>query len=366
MSACLSTCRCLCARIYESWRWRESRGEQRAEAFRANWSEWAPAGEAEKKLAEKHGQCSESGFVRSRYAICAAHGGVAQERSLWDEPMAVRIDPFRGQPESPPTFTVVPRRAKKDGWDQTWSSKDHSVTIEFGSVDSPAAWAAKRHGCSILNSSAAERGVLTSADAICHLLPKCEMHEMQLCGQVRNESLGGHAIWDWSSRVIERVRTSPLLAPKGVVKLLICLQAQATACSRSIRREWLYEESGGGVGLKGYGVQIPMRTLLQQVNSIPGGLALLQEIRAKLPKKEAARFDEDAAKEVWWLPEPSSSLLSTMAVMSEDLAALVAGALIRSPSVKVPPMTSQLQAWPWVAIASSCQDPLKFELKLFS
>ena len=89
--------------------------------------------------------------------------------------------------EAPRQFTVVPRQKARE-WDFS-SSERRNVVVQCEAVDSPAAWAAHIHGCSILNvSTTAEGAVLSSADALCQLLPACHA---QLCEQVREESLGG-------------------------------------------------------------------------------------------------------------------------------------------------------------------------------
>ena len=116
---------------------------------------------------------------------------------------------------------------------------------------------------------------------------------------------------------------------------------QATpSCRRSIRQPWHYKHSQ--VGMEGYGLAFPMRTLLQA--STGTGLRLLKEIRGNLSKEEAKSFDGDAVREVWRLPEPSENLLATLAALDKMMPTRLAEALLKSPVSTMPPVTRQVQA----------------------
>ena len=276
----------------------------------------------------------ESGLIRSRYRICGAYHGYNDSSALGDEPLAVQIAPLQGRMEAPRQFTVVPRQKARE-WDFS-ASERRNVVIQYEAVDSPVAWAAQIHGCSILNvSTKAEGAVLSSADALCQLLPACHA---QLCEQVREESLGGKESYDFATE--RHIHRPPLLSPAGTVRLFSCMGQATPSCRRSIRQPWHYKHSQ--VGMEGYGLAFPMRTLLQA--STGTGLSLLKEIRGNLSKEEAKSFDGDAVREVWRLPEPSENLLATLAALDETMPTRLAEALLKSPVGTMPPVTRQVQA----------------------
>ena len=152
---------------------------------------------------------------------------------------------FNSQPAALPTFTIVPRKGALkavEGWE--WASHQHSVIINFDAVDSPAAWAAHKHGCSLLNETAAERGIFASADATCQLRSECPSEE--LCTKVRTQTMGGRSATDTSYHDFNEGREpnqTMLLSPEGAVKLLLCLRTRAPDCSEDFerKRKWLYE-----------------------------------------------------------------------------------------------------------------------------
>ncbi|CAE6927047.1 Herc2 [Symbiodinium sp. KB8] len=320
-------------------------------AFRANWSDWIPASDLDRKFLREHDRCLESGLVRSRYAVCGADDGIASGIALSDQPFIVPVPLFNSQPAALPTFTIVPRKGALkavEGWE--WPSQEHSVIINFDAVDSPAAWAARKHGCSLLNETAAERGILASADATCQLLSECPSEE--LCIKVRAQSLGGRSAADTSLHDFNEGRKpnqTMLLSPEGAVKLLLCLRTRAPDCSEGFERKWLYDPGSRSINLADYALKVPMETLLEHADRLRSfaGLSLLKEIRKNLTQEEARRFDEDAAGAVWQLPEPSSELLSTLATLVQEerqMPKLLAQSLMRSPSPKLPPKSSQLKA----------------------
>ena len=305
----------------------------RAEVFRANWSEWTPASKSDLKLFQQHGRCQESGLIRSRYKACGAQGSITHGRPLKDQPVVVSLDPFIGRPESPPTFAVVPRKRGEEGWQ--WPS-EHGLILNFPGVDSPAMWAARRHGCRLLNSTVAQRSILYSADALCELLPHCGNG---LCRTAHIESLGFGTVFDPQTNKWKH--QAALLSPESIVKLLTCIQVKVQSCA--IIGPWHHVQ--GSLRLGNFGWQIPISTLLQQVDKLgKGGLALLQEIRKNLDVDDALDFDEHAAQEVWDLHNASSELLATVAASNETLPKLLLQALMQSPSGKVPPVTAKVQA----------------------
>ncbi|CAE7694050.1 LINGO4 [Symbiodinium sp. CCMP2592] len=304
-------------------------------AFRANWSEWSPATKADLQLLQRHGRCLESGLIRWRYSICGAYHGSNDSSGLGDEPLAVQINPIQGQMEAAAQFTVVVRQKARE-WGFS-SSQWHTVVMQYEAVDSPAAWAAQLHGCSLLNvSTIAEGAVLASADGLCELLPTCHA---QLCEQVREQSLGGRETYDFGRG--QDVHPPALLSPAGTVKLLACMEEAAPSCSESLRTQWHYKQSH--VGMDGYSLAFSIQTLLEQASSSTA-LSLLKEIRRNLRQEEAERFDVDAVREVWRLPEPSGDLLSTLAVLDEKMPQRLAEALVKSPLGTMPPVTPQVQA----------------------
>ncbi|CAE6963622.1 Lingo4 [Symbiodinium sp. CCMP2592] len=304
-------------------------------AFRANWSEWSPATKADLQVLQRHGRCLESGLIRWRYSICGAYHGSNDSSALGDEPLAVQINPILGQMEAAPQFTVVVRQKARE-WGFS-SSHRHTVVMQYEAVDSPAAWAAQLHGCSLLNvSTIAEGAVLASADGLCELLASCHA---QLCEQVREQSLGGKKTYDLGRG--QNVHPPALLLPAGTVKLFSCMGQAAPSCSETIRTQWHYKQSQ--VSMKGYSLAFSIKTLLGQASN-GTSLSLLMEIRRNLTKQNAERFDEDAAREVWRLPEPSGDLLATLAVLDEEMPVLLAEALMKSPLGTMPPVTPQVQA----------------------
>ncbi|CAE7225085.1 vasn [Symbiodinium sp. CCMP2592] len=304
-------------------------------AFRANWSEWSPATKADLQLLQRHGRCLESGLIRWRYSICGAYHGSNDSSALGDEPLAVQINPILGQMEAAPQFTVVVRQNARE-WGFS-SSHRHTVVMQYEAVDSPAAWAAQLHGCSLLNvSTIAEGAVLASADGLCELLPTCHA---QLCEQVREQSLGGKKAYDIGRG--QHVHLPALLLPAGTVKLFSCMGQAAPSCSETIRTQWHYKQSH--VGMEGYSLAFSTRTLLEQASN-GTSLRLLKEIRSNLTQEDAERFDEDAVREVWRLPEPSGDLLSTLAVLDENMSQRLAEALVKSPLGTMPPEAPQVQA----------------------
>ena len=202
-------------------------------------------------------------------------------------------------------------------------------------------WAARRHGCRLLNSTSAERGVLFSADALCELLPHCGEG---LCKKALAKSLGREKVYDQQAQNAKH--SSPLLPAERTVKLLTCLRVKAPSCTISENQgQELWHYFQGSVSVRGFGWQIPIHTLLQQADKLGnGGLALLQEIRKNLDVDDALDFDEHAAQEVWKFSSPSSDLLATLAVFDDRLPELLLLALMQSLSGKVPPVTAKLQA----------------------
>ncbi|CAE6963677.1 pan-1 [Symbiodinium sp. CCMP2592] len=304
-------------------------------AFRANWSEWSPATKADLQLLQGHGRCLESGLVRWRYSICGAYHGSNDSSALGDEPLSVQITPIQGQMEAASQFTVVVRQKARE-WGFS-SSQWHTVVMQYEAIDSPAAWAAQLHGCSLLNvSTIAEGAVLASSDALCELLPTCHA---QLCVQVREQSLGGRETWDYATG--RHFHPPPLLSPAGSVKLLVCMEEAAASCSETIRTQWHYKQSQ--VSMDGYSLAFSVKTLLEQASN-GTALSLLEAIRRNLTQEEAERFDKDAVREVWRLPEPSGDLLATLAVLDERMPQRLAEALVKSPLGTMQPVTPQVQA----------------------
>ncbi|CAE7359257.1 LRRC15 [Symbiodinium sp. CCMP2592] len=308
-------------------------------ALRANWSEWSAASKEDKNRLKKHSRCQTSDIVNSRYMVCGAPGGVTHGRPLNDEPVVVSLDSWLGRPRTQPTFSIVRRDGQDTGL--TRSFEEHAVTLEFEGVDSPAAWAAHHHGhgCTLLNSTDAERGILASADAICRLLSSCAD---RLCEKVRDDTLGGAQVYNAGARSWQH--PSPSVSAEQTVNLLTCLKEQAPSCSRSItQRQWNY--ANNAVQLKDSGIRVPIGPVIRLADkSGQGGLALIREIRQNLTLENATVFDQHAAREVWALLEPSSDLLATVAALSQTGPELVAQALMRSPSGKMPKVTTKLQA----------------------
>ena len=306
----------------------------RTQAFRANWSEWTAASGADLKLFKKHGRCQESGLIRSRYKACGARGSITHGRPLEDQPLLISLDPFMGRPESPPTFAVVPRKRLGRA---SAGSAEHSLRFDFPGVDSPTAWAARRHGCRLLNSTFAEPAVFYSADALCELLSHCAD---RLCSKARDKSLGGADFWDPAAQ--KRKHYSPLLPAEGIVKLLTGLPVQAPSCNFS-QKLWHY--ATGSMERDGFGFQIPIRTLLQQADQLgEDGLSFLRELRKHMHLDGALDFDKQVAQDVWELSKPSSGLLAMLAAFNETLPQLLLQAMMQSPSADVPPVTPKLQA----------------------
>ena len=169
-------------------------------------------------------------------------------------------------------------------------------------VDSPAAWAAEHHNCTLLNRTVSvEKSLLESADATCQLLRSCSKEALaKLCKLITENGLGGRERWFQAKRKDERVPA--LLAPQGVLKVLSCVKDVGhDACT--MPRAWHYD-STGILHLQKHGAKVPVRFFVAQLEAMEEtkGLAWLQamnvtsESQCTESKDGPGLFDQELAK----------------------------------------------------------------------
>lgn len=128
-------------------------------------------------------RCYSSAILRQRYRACNREG------TGWpSKPFSVNISTYFTNFHA--TFGVAINDSKEE---PLWSSRAHKLRLQFGEVDSPAAWAAQDYGCGLLNSSdrslreEAEFAIEKSADALCSLVEQgcAEQNAHSMCVRFR-------------------------------------------------------------------------------------------------------------------------------------------------------------------------------------
>ena len=170
-------------------------------------------------------------------------------------------------------------------------------------VDSPAAWAAEYHNCTLLQRNVSvEKSLLESADATCQLLRSCSEETLaKLCKLITRNGLGGREVhfkakWE---------RVPALLPPQGVLKVLACVKdAGHDACT--MPRAW-HQDSKGILHLQWHSAKVPVKFVVAQLEAMDEtkGSAWLQamnvtsESQCTESKDVPGLFDQDLAKAAW-------------------------------------------------------------------
>jgi len=172
-------------------------------------------------------------------------------------------------------------------------------------VDSPAAWAAEYHNCTLLNRTVSvEKSLFESADATCQLLRSCSEKTLaKLCKLITENGLGGRERYFPAKNKWEHVPA--LLPPQGVLKVLACLKDVGhDACT--MPRAWDHD-STGILHLQKHGAKVPVKFVVAQLEEMDEtkGLAWLRAMivtrdsHGAQSKDDPALFDQELAKAAW-------------------------------------------------------------------
>ena len=155
-----------------------------AEAFKVSWtSSWREANDIELKFMQQHGKCTHSGFARHVYAFCEKD--TMHDTAIKDLPITVPLFPLTGRSEKTLRFKVTPRTDNGNHWPVP---QLHRVKLVFKEVDSPAAWAAQKHGCDLVENLTVHNN--TNPVWTASLAP-----EMQFASWRRSAPWSKHAKW---------------------------------------------------------------------------------------------------------------------------------------------------------------------------
>ena len=169
-------------------------------------------------------------------------------------------------------------------------------------VDSPAAWAAEYHNCTLLNRTVSvEKHLFESADATCQLLRSCSKETLaSLCELITENGLGGRQRYFQAKHEYEHVPA--LLPPQGVLKVLACLKDVGhDACT--MPRAWDHD-STGILHLHRHSAKVPVKFVVAQLEAMDEtkGSAWLQAMnvtsdsQGAQSKDDPALFDQELAK----------------------------------------------------------------------
>ena len=181
---------------------------------------------------------------------------------------------------------------------------EHMVRMNF-QVDSPAAWAAEHHNCTLLNRNVSvEKHLFESADATCQLLRSCSEETLaKLCKLITQNGLGGRKRYFTAKGKWEHVPA--LLPPQGVLKALACVKdVGQDACT--MPRAWRHD-STGTLHLQGHSAKVPVKFVVAQLEEMDEtkGSAWLQamevssESQCTESKDVPGLFDQELAKAAW-------------------------------------------------------------------
>ena len=177
---------------------------------------------------------------------------------------------------------------------------EHMVRMNF-QVDSPAAWAAEYHNCTLLTRNVSvEKSLLESADATCQLLRSCSEETLaKLCKLITQNGLGGRMRWFLAKRKNEHVPA--LLPPQGVLKVLACLKDVGhDACT--MPRAWHHDSTG--LHLQGHGAEVPVKFVVAQLEEMDEtkgsawlhAMNVTSDSQGAQSKDDPALFDQELAK----------------------------------------------------------------------
>ena len=285
---------------------------------------WAQEGlevaesELEKLGFAERTRCHQSVFLQERYRVCGA--GL-----LEDLPVAIALSPWSRAPQ-PRSFEAVLRAGPP------WPATPRKLKIDHGAVDGPAAFAARDHGCAVLNQSLQEGEVASvpkvlsaSADALCELLQKgCDVCDLVAdgLGACRDSER-------WCQ--LNHFREAPPLSAEGRVQVLACgLQAKLNGCGVD---DWSYQR---GHLVNGYekvpNSSIPLQTLADKAAALGdiGSKLLTHLLGTASSEEKAASFRSDLAEAIWKVPgKLGASFLSTLAASHDDMPRTLLIALVR-------------------------------------
>ena len=168
-------------------------------------------------------------------------------------------------------------------------------------VDSPAAWAAEYHNCTLLKRNVSvEKSLLESADATCQLLRSCSEETLaKLCELITQNGLGGRGVHVGYG---EFKHVPALLPPQGVLKVLAC-QKDVGHDTCTMPTAW-HHDSTGIVHLQKRGAKVPVRFFVAQLEAMDETKALAwlramnvtSDSQGSQSKDDPALFDQDLAK----------------------------------------------------------------------
>ena len=172
-------------------------------------------------------------------------------------------------------------------------------------VDSPAAWAAEYHNCTLLNRTVSvEKHLFQSADATCQLLRSCSEETLaKVCELITKNGLGGENRWVEATG--KRYHVPALLPPQGVLKVLACVKDLGhDTCT--MPTAW-HHASTGILHLQEHSAKVPVKFVVAQLEAMDEtkGLAWLQamnitsESQCTESKDVPGLFDQDLAKTAW-------------------------------------------------------------------
>ena len=159
-------------------------------------------------------------------------------------------------------------------------------------VDSPAAWAAEYHNCTLLNRNVSvEKHLLESADATCQLLRSCSEETLEkLCKLITRNGLGGRSVFS-ATGTLEHVPA--LLPPQGVLKVLACVKDVGhDTCT--MPTAW-YHDGTGILHLEEHSAKVPVKFVVAQLEAMDEtkGLAWLQAMKVTSDSQGSGDSDFD-------------------------------------------------------------------------
>lgn len=235
----------------------------------------------------------------------------------------VLLSAWSGRPEEALKFTVEAKQAS-----HLWTKMaSHNIDMRFDGVDSPIAWAAHSHGCSIVEK--AEEAIASSADAICHLVSRNCSNEV--CEVADQMGLGGKFL----KGLNVPTHPAPSLSPASTVKVLSCAPCH-------FDNEWQYNQ--GELQLKQHSASLQPNVLLTNALDL-GHAALLSQIhRGISDKTEAEAFRRDMATAAWHLEvPPPAHLIRTLSNFNTGMPSLLFQELIVSTSQIIPKNATELE-----------------------
>ena len=169
-------------------------------------------------------------------------------------------------------------------------------------VDSPAAWGAEYHSCTLLNRTVSvEKSLLESADATCQLLRSCSEETLaKLCELIMENGLGGRKRYFFAKDKIEHVPA--LLPPQGVLKVLACLKDVGhDTCT--MPTAW-HHASTGILHLQEHSAKVPVKFVVAQLEEMDEtkgsawlhAMNVTSDSHGAQSKDDPALFDQELAK----------------------------------------------------------------------